>query len=888
MSAPFAPSKGLIASACRTAITIRSVDSPAAAGKTHALGRYGVKLAARGAMVVIAQPSLVLIEQTLADLTAEARRIGRTVPIRAITSKDTTNVTRDLVEYLRTADGGQILLVTHAALMACPYWHRRQDWHLFVDEIPQVVWAQERTLPATHDLITAAIAAEPYDAAYARIVAKNRARLEQIAENRGGDEAFALVQDAAQRILSPHWEVYCLDNQYHRLLRRDDGEGRLAFFGLLSPGVFEGFAQVTIAGACFEQSLLAHLWAGEVVVKPHRVLQAALRYPVHPNGARLTIAYAGERDWSKTWRDKTVTVGGETRTVLEDVVARSLDFFGDERFAWMGNVDLADGLFGDRGTRLPNSPHGLNNFQHLHGAVVVSALNPTPAHYAFLETRGLDSEEVRTGLYRQAVYQAAARISLRDLDATAPCRIIVADRATGEWMQGLFPGSTLVPLPGGETVPSRGRVGRPRLHASDAERKAEHYAAEKRRLTEHLHALNGTGASWWHDTDFHRAHVWDDMRRDTDVLLGSVPEFVIPDGRGLRDLAGTFYADKLSARPMDYMDALDSDAFIEALRRTWQTTVPGKEAAGLYSPAIFDPSVAWAEGVDEADRTRRGLANILAIRGVWWDCDDGTEFSPDEFAKLFPRRRIVVFNTYSSTPEKPRWRAFMPCEHLVSVAVHKNIVGQMLRVINRTGWWSGRQLEKNPSIKLRRRHGLDVDKSSVPSSLFYLPCQAADPRASFFVDFDGDGREPIDAFAMVARTVAPTRPDPVPPPPPRPAAPPPVSADMVIGDIRPPEPSGMARLRAKLAEREGTIVPEDRRHKVEAAIEEWRGSQLARGNGNDAFFRLGMTQARAGVDLSDIERTLWTEASFARSPSERRGEIPRIMRVVRRSYPGPA
>ena len=44
----------------------------------------------------------------------------------------------DIIEHLKhTTLDGEILFMTHAALMLLPYIHRRQDWHLILDEIPQ-------------------------------------------------------------------------------------------------------------------------------------------------------------------------------------------------------------------------------------------------------------------------------------------------------------------------------------------------------------------------------------------------------------------------------------------------------------------------------------------------------------------------------------------------------------------------------------------------------------------------------------------------------------------------------------------------------------------------------------------------------------------------------
>ena len=103
-------------------------------------------------------------------------------------------------------------------------------------------------------------------------------------------------------------------------------------------------------------------------------------------------------------------------------------------FAWMGNRDVPDDIFKGRGSRLPNSPFGLNCYQHLHHAVILSALNPPPAHFSFLDALGFDSREVKRAGYWQAVYQAVMRISPRNPDDTNPKTVIVMDRATAEWL----------------------------------------------------------------------------------------------------------------------------------------------------------------------------------------------------------------------------------------------------------------------------------------------------------------------------------------------------------------------------------------------------------------------------------------------------------------------
>jgi hypothetical protein len=77
--------------------------------------------------------------------------------------------------------------------------------------------------------------------------------------------------------------------------------------------------------------------------------------------------------------------------------------------------------------------------------VILSALNPPPAQFSFLDALGFDSREVKT--------------------------VIVMDRATAEWLASMFPGCTVRPLDGLGHMPSKGKPGRPCQHDSDADRK---------------------------------------------------------------------------------------------------------------------------------------------------------------------------------------------------------------------------------------------------------------------------------------------------------------------------------------------------------------------------------------------------------------------------------
>ena len=161
--------------------------------------------------------------------------------------------------------------------------------------------------------------------------------------------------------------------------------------------------------------------------------------------------------------------------------------------------------------------------------------------------------------------------------------------------------------------------------------------------------------------------------------------------------------------------ALAVGDFVAWLRDLHDRIAP-KDHAFLWSPAEFDP--------DMASETSRGLANIKAIWGIWLDCDGG-DLQPHEFAAMFPHLTMVMYNSASSTMDAPRWRAVIPTTCAMTIDVHRDILMQLMKALNRRGYYSKKQLEKRAQRGLGGKlHGFDPSKFAA-CSLFYLPVQAA-------------------------------------------------------------------------------------------------------------------------------------------------------------------
>lgn len=847
-------------------VLIFKVDAPCGGGKTYALARHACSLAASGKNVIIPQPTKGLLDQTL----REVLTVAPDVSAHAIHSGNTLNVVDTIMGYAeRAAPGaGEVLLVTHAALERLPYLHRRSDWTVLVDEAPAVDYVQEFRLQDTHRLISNALTVRDYDHEYSMVEVVDRALVERIARNANRDAVYALLADLANRALSLHWELFVRTSHWSAMLDGRGGadERSLWVHGILRPSFLAGFERVTILSAAFDETMACRLWTA-LGARFHddTKLAGALRYSRHPNGHLLTISYLTDQDWSKRFRDRPLD-GDPGRTVLAEAVSRVGAAFKGEDFVWQGNKDLPDDLFDavhngharpGRAIRLPQVAHGLNCYTHIHNVAILSALNPPPAHFGFLTRFGVNGDEARTAIFRQQVYQAANRISLRNPDDPTPKRMVVPDRGTAEWVAGMFPGAAVAPL-GGTVVGARKcKPGRDRQYATAAEKQAAHRARKRERevalaLLNHLNFEFGA-----------------ELQPVADRLLATLPEFQQPlpshaDGPGFdrgdmadpSKLAGTVYGRIFDRAPLGHVEGGDAEGFIATLRDLADRELEAKEQSGLFTPAVMDPS-------KSAD-TARGLANVRSVWGVWLDCDGG-DLAPDDLAAQFPTLRMAVFNTYSSSPEAPRWRAFIPTSIAMTVEVHRLVVNAILTVLNRSGYWSARQLRANTSIKVRRTHGLDESKFHA-ASLFYLPCRSRYPEGSFFKDYADARRSVLDVWAWAEKLLdsdsaeraiaAPVQ---------QPLKPRMENASTKLGQLA-------ARLRMEAQASAGR----SRERMIAEAIDAWRAA--GKGDGNAAFFRLACSLAAAGVDRIEAQQILHREAGLARSPVERRREVKSLMR----------
>jgi hypothetical protein len=720
------------------------------AGKTFAISHFANNLANRGIKVLLVQPTTKLAHETINTTFPECNVTAKYTAINSITNP--WAVTDTIDAHLKTcAPGGEILVVTHSAFFGLPHFHNPGQWYVIIDEIPAVERSFDLNIPDSHTLLTKHLEiTDKSDLRYWQVGAKNRHFLRAMAKNRHQDQVYDLFRDFSDAVVSPQWDVYVLAESYARLTAGSDVDGvqrKLCGSALMLPAVFALFKKVLIAGACFEESIMFKLWSN--MLSPTLKVEFAdmsekfkLLYTSHDNGNLLDIFYAVDVPWSKNLRHKSVTLKDGTEAMVFDaVIERAREMIGTEKVAEFYNADITGTMFQDS-VCLPNVSHGLNTYQHIDHAVLMSALNPPTAHFAFLEKyASISPDEVQTAMYRQATYQAANRTSIRDQQNKKRKKWFVADRKTAEWLQGMYAGASIHNLGlFASTANISAKAGRPKVHATQAD-KAKAYRTRKehknRILVERdlrVDLVNGTGKRLSVHTERQALELAESM---TEMTNKKHSNFAVAD------FQGTFF-ESAGAKVGDAGEGSFNE-FVKLLRDLSATTFESKDISPAWSPSHYVPY--------NGTETKRGYSNIAYARNIALDFDGGT-LTPDQFAAFFPSWRMVIHSSWSSSPNKLKWRVIVETDYAMDIEGYKIIAKEIIKRVNEHGYYSDDELKENPKRPTYRTyngsHGFDRTKLN-PACILFVPSTGANPEHVFFTDYNGTNRGPLEVYEVLAQ-----------------------------------------------------------------------------------------------------------------------------------------
>lgn len=903
---------------------IKYVNGLCGAGKTTNAIKYVGELVKNDNKVIFIQPTIALLTETYLKFINNNPDSKATI----IHSENGGSPVDRMINHIIDAQSslnegyGEVLFVTHTSFMVASMKESlAKKWHLIIDEIPSVIDTKKFNLERSHRLLTDNIElgfVEPsgFATALPKALVGAVNPLSDMSKAHK-DTFYGGGANFAGQLLSAHWDCYMFEPQFNRFITgqiKNDKKAQLEYISILQPTIFAGYKSVTVMGACFTESLMFKLWDGmdignnnKVKFIEHKQISEGLRHSHTVNGS-LFINYVTDEYWSKSKMKKSILVNDSEVNYLTFIIQRINQYFYGREFIWLGNKSTKDTAL--LGYRLPNNPYGLNNFKTVDNSVVLSALNPPPSLFKFLQDKNIDGDMVKCAIHRQTAYQAVMRSSLRDHTSTTDKEIVVVDMDTAKWLNNLFPDAVVRMLPNIvndiiDTNPDNKKVGAPTTQnwTSDAERKEYTRQQEKinlalnefRTLKESFNdlmdrlsvklatlaphkSLNSFRTEGAHSFGGFMSFRHDEFGTLKEIMFpihfcsskNDCPIMISDKKINGQRIFGSYKNNVKEIITPELVICAGNDEFVDLLNEWANMDATCKTDNVLFAPSIFEPTKKTKKTKDGTiERTQiYGLENVRAINGIWLD-NDGKKtpdapsvITPNEFAMLFPNIEMHVYNTSSSTMSNPRWRVFIPTTDYMGLEGHKLIVKMIFQKLNENGWFSEKQMKDNKELENPKHHGFDMTKNNA-ASFFYLPAKAIgkddEPGYSFVYHFK-DNRNALnpEEWIMTIKDTRVVRQN---------------KARTVPSDYQATTPPKKTQNAHRPGSKPGKY--HTRQEIEDNALEAFKNA--AKGEGGQLFFAYACAMQNNGYTKDEIETKLTAALKYANSKNERKAQITQII-----------
>lgn len=708
-------------------------------------------------------------------------------------------------------------MITHACFFSLPYFPNKSWWTVIFDESPSIYDAYELRLPETHQVLTDHLTVAKSASVYGCLEVTNKTAVKRISDNDNDDEFFAKLQGIARNLLNNNIVNWVKTVEFDKLIRNEKDRTNLLIHAIVKPSIFEGFEKVTIAAAGFEKTLMYHVWSdlGVEWTVDEEITTQLLR-PLHPYNPTVTIFYGYDQGNSKELRKKLIARGDEHLRL------KTIGVMQGDPFIWSENKDYkALTIFKDceNGEELPGTSHGLNKYQHIHHAAILGAYNFRKDQSAFLnKVYGFDREMQRESMNLQ-IYQNVMRGSIRNDNVTDAKKIVVTSRLDAELLHQMLPGSIIqsLDIPQLAPLPS----GPKRKHATDNDRKR---ASERRKATDTV--LRTRFADILSPDFISRSVMWNESDESSYTSIDQL----------VRNFRGSYFTQWKDTNPQ--IICMNEDDWNAKLKHMHTNSYESKHEIHMISGALFNAS--------RENGSVRQYDNVEFVRDVWLDFEEG-DLKFDQFASLFPTVSMTIYNSYRHTRSNPRFRVRALTNRPMQKHEYQSIYHEIEHVLHQSGY--RRRSQKNGfdnGVETIKYSGLDYRPN--PSLLSGLPCQAQDPKESFYEDYFKD-RKPLDVSMWLKQS------------------------SYVEGATDhiplPTLAAGLFELSTKQVEG------------IQSALQEWSIQTAQRGNGNHALFHLWLSLCRLVLPYPVVEQELMTAARSSPSASDRIAQAKRLLRNTR-------
>ena len=331
-----------------------------------------------------------------------------------------------------------------SGLVDLPFFPKRAEWQVVVDEIPQADVFYKLKVPFNQRFVTEWV---EIDYAVNEKVALLRAVDDGTLKsflNKPRDDVHGLFTNFLRDVASRNKDVFVDTASWTRVCEEQavgdtDDENTVFAVSLLNPALLDG---AIMLGANFERSMLYEWFR-----RYHRVrfrafdpIKQHLR-AVATSGRDIRVHYFLDRSFFS--KHKAKQAGDDGTAIIEAMDREAASVFGPEPFLYVTNNDRnALSLEEAPGCkRMKVGCHGLNRYDGFHKIYFSAALNREPRHLGLLRELGFDLAYVHEATTHEVIYQAVMRTSLRRNDAADPVTIIVPDSHAVNRLQGLLGGA---------------------------------------------------------------------------------------------------------------------------------------------------------------------------------------------------------------------------------------------------------------------------------------------------------------------------------------------------------------------------------------------------------------------------------------------------------------
>jgi hypothetical protein len=704
---------------------LHKVNGICSSGKTYALTHH-IKKNSEFQKSIIVVPTKILASQykkSFAD--------GGAINYKVINRDYTDNVHSDIIKTInhinKTRFGTLVITLAAFDTLNLDIFGDRSQWYFYCDEIPMVDFYYEPCIPYHNNMLMNALnIQEQITPTLYRLSLNPNWDVKSFLQ-RNHDDIDAVIRPIIQHLVQQD-EVIVDTKNWDKLSRQiitndkdvdlsyGNAENKQYIIAFRSPARFQSWAQTTILGANFDESMLYKYWTEfcDIEFSEHQ-LQGQLRLNKHKNGNLLNITYLQEYSYSKKQGGKKLDNG---LTIREDAIQKALNHFKNDKVLCVVNKDDKK-LIPEAWTDCPVVSHGLNSYQDYTQMYFGAALNRTPKHIKMLEEYGIDSGFILRCTTHEVVYQNVSRTALRDPDNKIPCDVIVQDRLMAEALARLYPNCTIAAIDG--------------VRMKAIPKSKSHCMKNKRlqSLIEHR-LLNNT--IFINNID--ELHNWHSAVTNSYIVGFSNTE--------MPKLQGNCFPD-IYSQSIDTYESTSISEFVQEMKQ-WHTNniIGNKNNNVLINSVIYK------------DNTRRSLDNAIYSTALFIDIDDG-DLSPEEFHRIFsevyPISHFVTNSASRSAAQPNRYRAVFFVKEVMNDDTYRIVHQHIISLLDKQEYKTiplmpkeklKEYLEKYPNAKFT---GVDMSKNNL-SSIFYAPCQIIGHEDHAFFWNHGTNNRDVNRYAL--------------------------------------------------------------------------------------------------------------------------------------------